>query len=73
MYQISFDLLGRFGVEQFEKVRKHLKKRQIEMYIAHRLPLNYNNLTQAVLSQLCFYANTLPLEHHENPIQDFSA
>ena len=72
MYQTSFDLLGRFELEQFQKVTKHLKKRQVEMYIAHRLPLSYNNLKQAVLSELCFYANTLPLKHHENRKQDFS-
>ena len=33
--------------------------------------MNYNNLKQAVLSELCFYANTLPLKHYENPVQDF--
>ena len=41
------------------------------MQICHHLLLNYNNLKQAVPSQLCFYANSLPLKHHENPIQDF--
>ena len=41
------------------------------MQIAQLLPLNYNSLKQAVFSQLCSCAITLPLKHHENPIIQF--
>ena len=30
MYETSFDLFGKFGIQQFKKIIKHLKKRQIE-------------------------------------------